>query len=147
VPLALQTATETLAQKPSPRGSGQQVDNNDVIAVRDAVSGVPLRQRGPRLIEALTYRLGDHTTADAPLAIVRRRKCRRTEGGTPCGSDYLNSQKAWGKAEEERLSAEYQQRIDAASNVIWPPVRAHRRRCSIASTPGFRTSTPGSATS
>ena len=46
---------------------GVQVDGNDVFAVRDVVSGALEAARhgaGPCLIEALTYRLSDHTTSD-----------------------------------------------------------------------------------
>src|SRR5947209_8413781 len=68
VPLRLQTASETLAQKAIAAGfSGEQVDGNDVIAVRAAAEEAIKHARageGPRLIEAVTYRLGDHTTAD-----------------------------------------------------------------------------------
>src|SRR6266404_4248754 len=68
VPLAQQTAAETLAQKAVAAGiEGEQVDGNDVIAVREAVGRAVVKARaggGPTLIEALTYRLSDHTTAD-----------------------------------------------------------------------------------
>src|SRR6266853_1594518 len=68
VPLKLQTASETLAQKAIAAGfAGEQVDGNDVIAVRAAAEEAIAAARsgdGPRLIEAITYRLGDHTTAD-----------------------------------------------------------------------------------
>lgn len=68
VPVKKQTAAETLAQKAIAAGiPGEQVDGNDVIAVR-AVIGHAIeradRGDGPTLIEALTYRLSDHTTAD-----------------------------------------------------------------------------------
>ncbi len=46
---------------------GEQVDGNDVVAVRHRVGEAIARARaggGPALIEAITYRLGDHTTAD-----------------------------------------------------------------------------------
>ena len=60
-----QTAAETLAQKAIAGGfEGEQVDGNDVIAVREAATEAIERARtggGPGLIEALTYRLGDHT--------------------------------------------------------------------------------------
>ncbi len=46
VPLKLQTASETLAQKAIAAGlSGEQVDGNDVIAVRDAVEQAVSRAR------------------------------------------------------------------------------------------------------
>ena len=68
LPRTAQTAATTLAQKAIGAGfEGEQVDGNDVIAVRDRVDVALARAReggGPHLIEALTYRLGDHTTAD-----------------------------------------------------------------------------------
>jgi pyruvate dehydrogenase E1 component alpha subunit len=68
VPVAEQTATQTLAQKAVAAGMpGMQVDGNDVFAVRKVVGEALARARagaGPSLIEALTYRLSDHTTAD-----------------------------------------------------------------------------------
>ena len=67
LPLAQQTAAETLAQKAIAAGfDGEQVDGNDVIAVREAVARALAKARaggGPHLIEALTYRLGYITTA------------------------------------------------------------------------------------
>lgn len=68
VPRRIQTATQTLAQKAIAAGiEGLQVDGNDVIAVRHAMDEALAKARagrGPTLIEALTYRLSDHTTAD-----------------------------------------------------------------------------------
>jgi pyruvate dehydrogenase E1 component alpha subunit len=48
---------------------GVLVDGNDVAAVSSAVGTALARARkgeGPTLIEAVTYRLGPHTTADDP---------------------------------------------------------------------------------
>lgn len=68
VPISSQTKSETLAQKAHAYGlPGIQVDGNDVFAIYVAVKEALERARrgdGPTLIEALTYRLGDHTTAD-----------------------------------------------------------------------------------
>lgn len=68
IPRNAQTAAETLAQKAIAAGfDGLQVDGNDVVAVRDATVQALEKARagaGPTLIEALTYRLGDHTTVD-----------------------------------------------------------------------------------
>jgi len=68
VPTAEQTAAQTLAQKAVAAGiRGIQVDGNDVIAVRHVVGTALEAARsggGPCVIEALTYRLSDHTTAD-----------------------------------------------------------------------------------
>ena len=68
VPRHAQTAARTLAQKALAAGlPGEQVDGNDVLAVEQAVSEALDRARegqGPTLIEALTYRMADHTTSD-----------------------------------------------------------------------------------
>ena len=68
VAVAEQTAAQTLAQKAVAAGMpGVQVDGNDVFAVREVVGealATARRGGGPTLIEALTYRLSDHTTAD-----------------------------------------------------------------------------------
>ena len=68
VPIEEQTAAQTLAQKAIAAGiPGMQVDGNDVIAVRDCVSRALEKARsggGPSVIEAMSYRLSDHTTAD-----------------------------------------------------------------------------------
>jgi pyruvate dehydrogenase E1 component alpha subunit len=68
VPLSIQTAVETLAQKAVAAGiPGIQVDGNDVVAVRKVMAESLERARngeGPTLVEAVTYRLSDHTTAD-----------------------------------------------------------------------------------
>jgi 2-oxoisovalerate dehydrogenase E1 component alpha subunit len=68
VPTKAQTAAQTLAQKAVAAGiPGVQVDGNDVFAVREAVGEAleaARRGAGPSVVEALTYRLSDHTTAD-----------------------------------------------------------------------------------
>jgi pyruvate dehydrogenase E1 component alpha subunit len=67
-PRSQQTASETFAQKALAYGMPTiQVDGNDVFAVYKAHRDALARARagdGPSFIEALTYRLGDHTTAD-----------------------------------------------------------------------------------
>jgi pyruvate dehydrogenase E1 component alpha subunit len=65
-----QTASETLAQKAIAYGfPGIQCDGNDLFAVYATVREAVRRARegkGPTLVEAVTYRLGLHTTADDP---------------------------------------------------------------------------------
>lgn len=68
MPRGQQSRAETLAQKAVAAGfSGEQVDGNDVVALRHRIGQAVDKARsdgGPTLIEALTYRLCDHTTAD-----------------------------------------------------------------------------------
>ena len=120
VPLKLQTASQTLAQKAIAAGfAGEQVDGNDVIAVRAAAEDGIAQARagaGPRLIEALTYRLSDHTTADdaARYRPPEEVQARWKEEPIARLRAYLVSQNAWGKAQEEELAAECQKQIEAA---------------------------------
>ena len=120
VPLKLQTASQTLAQKAIAAGfAGEQVDGNDVIAMRAAAEEAIAHARaggGPRFIEALTYRLSDHTTADdaARYRPSEEVQARWKEEPIARLRAYLVSQKAWGKAQEEELAAECQKAIEAA---------------------------------
>lgn len=70
LPRSKQTASKTLAQKALANGvPGIQVDGNDVLAMYVAAKEAVDRARageGPTLIEAVTYRLSVHTTADDP---------------------------------------------------------------------------------
>ncbi len=70
VPRSKQSAAPTLAARGAGFGvPGYLVDGNDVLAVYDIMSKAIARARageGPTLIEALTYRMGPHTTADDP---------------------------------------------------------------------------------
>ncbi|MGC9397695.1 MAG: pyruvate dehydrogenase (acetyl-transferring) E1 component subunit alpha [Anaerolineae bacterium] len=70
VPRSHQTRSKTLAQKALAYGvPGIQVDGNDVLAMyvasKEAVDRARLGE-GPTLIEAVTYRMSVHTTADDP---------------------------------------------------------------------------------
>jgi 2-oxoisovalerate dehydrogenase E1 component subunit alpha len=68
VPREGQSHASTLAQKAIAAGiDGEQVDGNDTVALCERIEHAISKARsggGPHLIEALTYRLSDHTTAD-----------------------------------------------------------------------------------
>jgi pyruvate dehydrogenase E1 component alpha subunit len=70
VPRSRQTRARTLAQKALAYGfPGIQVDGNDLLACYVATREAVERARqggGPTLVEAVTYRLSMHTTADDP---------------------------------------------------------------------------------
>ena len=70
VPLSAQTRSASIAVKAIAYGMpGVRVDGNDVLACHRAVREAAERARrgeGPTLIEAVTYRLGPHTTSDDP---------------------------------------------------------------------------------
>jgi len=109
LPRAAQTAAATLAQKAVAAGMpGEQVDGNDVIAVRDVAARAIERARdggGPALIEALTYRLSDHTTADDAHRYRDDEEVSARWKEEPIARlrTYLTAQKAWSKEDEEAL--------------------------------------------
>jgi pyruvate dehydrogenase E1 component alpha subunit len=122
VPRHAQSAAQTLAQKAFAAGFvGEQVDGNDVIAVRHVCAQALAKARDqsePHLIEALTYRLSDHTTADdasryrddavvsehwheEPLARLRQ---------------YLIDRFHWSRDEEEQVLADCRREVDQAAD-------------------------------
>lgn len=68
VPRERQSACCTLAQKAFAGGfDGEQVDGNDALVLFDTAKralSAMCNGAGPHLIEAMTYRMGDHTTSD-----------------------------------------------------------------------------------
>jgi 2-oxoisovalerate dehydrogenase E1 component alpha subunit len=120
VPLELQTAAQTLAQKGIAAGiPGIQVDGNDIIAVRDVLEQALARARagqGPTVVEALTYRLSDHTTADDAS---RYRRAVEVEEGWKLEPmkrlrAYIVRLGAWDDAKEQALKVECSQQVDEA---------------------------------
>lgn len=122
VPRRLQTAARTYAQKAIAAGiPGEQVDGNDVIAMRQVTAEAIARARqggGASLIDAQTYRLGDHTTADDARRYRPDEEVKAQWKFEPISRlrTYLASQGAWTKRDEEALIAECQQKVEAAVN-------------------------------
>ncbi|RZT39540.1 pyruvate dehydrogenase (acetyl-transferring) E1 component subunit alpha [Cupriavidus agavae] len=120
MPRGKQTAAATLAQKAIAAGMpGEQVDGNDVIAVRQRVGEAIGHARaggGPALVEAVTYRLGDHTTADDASRYRDEATVREAWRHEPIARlrSYLASLGAWDAAREEALVAECQQAVGDA---------------------------------
>lgn len=121
LPVGKQTAAETLAQKGIAAGiPSEQVDGNDVVAVREAVARAVAKARsggGPHLIEALTYRLADHTTADDARRYRNDTEVSRRWAEEPIARlrQHLVAAGWWAKADEERLLAEVAATIEAAA--------------------------------
>ncbi len=122
VPRSAQTAAETLAQKAIAAGiQGEQVDGNDVIAVAHAVSSALEKARsgnGASLIEALSYRLGDHTTADDASRYRTEEEVKTQWQYDPIKRlrQYLIRAGCWNEAEEQRLQAECEAQVEEAVN-------------------------------
>jgi len=120
MPVAKQTAAKTLAQKAIAGGiPGVQIDGNDVIAVRQAVGEALERTRnggGPALIEALTYRMRDHTTADDATRYRPQEEVSAAWKTDPIARlrTYLGDRGWWSKEDEERLVVQCKGNVEAA---------------------------------
>ena len=120
VPIEHQTATKTLAQKAIAAGiPGVQVDGNDLIAVHHVMSEALARARrgeGPTLIEALTYRLSDHTTADDASRYRDVSEVKEAWGKEPFLRlrAHLTKLKVWDDTREAALKTECAREVEAA---------------------------------
>jgi pyruvate dehydrogenase E1 component alpha subunit len=121
VPRERQTAAATLAQKAVAAGfEGEQVDGNDVLAVREvvrrAVDGARADYR-PHLIECLTYRLADHTTADDATRYRSDERVSEQWRNDPIARlrRYLTSAHAWQREDEQVMIKECNALVEAAA--------------------------------
>ncbi len=129
VPVAKQTAAATLAQKAIAAGiPGEQVDGNDVIAVRAVVEQALERADrgdGPTLIEAVTYRLSDHTTADDASRYRNDAEVSPHWHAEPIARlrNYLTRSGLWDKDKEDALLRECSTAVEqaAANYLAMPP--------------------------
>lgn len=113
VPVRLQTAAETLAQKAVAAGiPGYQVDGNDVLAMYGVTKQAADRARsgdGPTLIEALTFRFGPHTmSGDDPTRYRTKDLEHEWELKDPLVRfrKYLEKKKLWSQEDEEQVMEE-----------------------------------------
>jgi len=120
VPRSTQSRSETLAQKAVAYGfPGVQVDGNDVLAVYRATSEALDRARageGPTLIEAVTYRLMMHTTADDPKKYRAQQEEQEAwkRDPIPRFRGYLERKGIWDEEQQQGLVARLKREIDDA---------------------------------
>ena len=115
-----QTKSESIAMKADAYGMpGEQVDGNDIAAVVAAVSVAVERARkgdGPSLIEAVTYRMGPHTTSDDPGRYREESEAERWRERDPLLRVRRLFQNAgeWSEAWEAEMEARATERIEQA---------------------------------
>jgi 2-oxoisovalerate dehydrogenase E1 component alpha subunit len=120
VPVAAQTAAHTLAQKAVAAGvPAVQVDGNDVLIVREVVGDAVERARrggGPTVIEALTYRLSDHTTSDDATRYRSSAEVEAARAREPIARlrAFLQSRGLWDEEAEQSLRRRCSEEIEAA---------------------------------
>lgn len=111
MPVSKQSAAPSLAHKAIGYGiPGIRVDGNDVLACYAVMAEAAARARageGPTLIEAITYRLGAHTTADDPSRYRSQEEVDRWLALDPIPRyrTYLQGQGLWSERLEERVAA------------------------------------------
>ena len=120
LPRHRQTASETIAQKADAYGMpGVLVDGNDLFAVHRATTEARERARageGPTLIEALTYRIGAHTTADDPGRYREGDEVEEWRRRDPLERvrAYLAANDAWDVAWQEAVEEEQSALVEEA---------------------------------
>src|SRR6185437_928344 len=120
VPVERQTAAQTLAQKAIAAGiPAVQVDGNDALIVHQVTTEALERARrgqGPSVIEALTYRLADHTTSDDATRYRSAEQVQAAWAVEPLLRlrRFLQERGLWNDAAEQALKRECAEDVEAA---------------------------------
>ena len=132
VPRKAQTGAKTLAQKGLAGGLDcVQVDGNDIIAVRAAMDHAIKRARnghGGSVLELVTYRLSDHTTADDARRYRDDAEVKAAWEREPISRlrSFLIADGMWSESEEaawkEQCNAEVDAEVNAYLDTAPPPV-------------------------
>ena len=132
VPSSIQTGSETFAQKGLAFGLHcVQCDGNDIFAVykvvKDAIDRA-IKEGKPTLIEALTYRLGDHTTADDARRYRDEKEVAQWVKRDPLirTRKYLETKGLWSDSKQKALEAKAKEMVSTVvknAEGIEPPTK------------------------
>ena len=120
VPRAIQSGAPTLAQKGVAAGLPSfQVDGNDVIALHEVISVAIDRARqgkGATVIEAISYRLSDHTTADDASRYRNSNELQEAWQKEPVKRlrHFLHQRGLWDENKEQALKEQAERMIEKA---------------------------------
>ncbi|MDP6410823.1 MAG: thiamine pyrophosphate-dependent enzyme [Planctomycetota bacterium] len=120
-PSSGQTASESFAIKADAYGMpGVKVDGNDLLAVREVVGEAVGRARageGPTLVEAVTFRMGGHSSSDDPTRYVPAEELEAWGERDPIDrfEKYLAQRGLWSEGDEEHVREDALAEIDAAA--------------------------------
>ncbi len=112
VPMSHQTASKSIAQKAAAYGmDAARVDGNDLLAVYAATKAAADKARGgggPTLIEAVTYRMGPHSSSDDPTRYRSKAEVDEWQKKDPIERmrRYLELKGLWSADQEEALRKE-----------------------------------------
>jgi pyruvate dehydrogenase E1 component alpha subunit len=119
-PRERQSAARSLAVRAVGYGMpGVLVDGNDLLAVHDVTAAAVergLRGEGPTVIEAITYRVGAHNTADDPTRYVDESVRQQWIARDPIERvrRYLTAQQRWSVEIEEQTINECRAEVESA---------------------------------
>lgn len=135
--ISTRTGKQFAADGVAPRGVGYgihtlRVDGNDFFAVHEAVTKARAHclSKGPVLIEAMTYRMGAHSTSDDPTAYRSKEEEEKWKAKCPLLRLrlYLESQKWWNASKQKKLEEEVKTQVDEAIAIAKktpaPPMRS-----------------------
>lgn len=135
VPTSVQCSAPTLAQRGVAYGMECiQCDGNDLFAVVHCVREAAERaraERRPTFIEAITYRLGDHTTADDARRYRDPEELEIWKQRDPITRlrSFLTGRKRWDSSKEDALQARAKKEVAAtvkrAEEIASPEVADH----------------------
>ncbi|NMP21107.1 pyruvate dehydrogenase (acetyl-transferring) E1 component subunit alpha [Sulfobacillus harzensis] len=120
VPVSRQMHSPTIAQRAIAYNiEGVRVDGNDIIAVYQTARQLAARIRaggGPALVEAVTYRLGAHTTADDPTRYRATEEEERLSYGEPVArlARFLERQKLIDDDAKHQIEEEAKAEVEKA---------------------------------
>lgn len=129
-PASQQTASRTFAEKGHSYGvPGIRVDGNDVLAVIGVTKRAVARAAaglGPTLIEAVTYRMGGHSTSDDPNRYRGAQDMEPWRQLDPIGrfKDFLVARGHWDMEREQELVSDIERNFRdavASAETVGPP--------------------------
>jgi len=123
LPLSGQTASDGIAIKGEAYGvPNVAVDGNDLLAVHRATAEAVARARageGPTLIEAVTFRMGGHSTSDDPSKYVPKKLLDQWAKKDPIlrFEKYLATRKLWTPKLRKEMQAEVAAEVTQAAKI------------------------------
>lgn len=134
VPVERQTASKTFAEKAAAYGiPGVRVDGNDLFAMVSVTRRARERcerGEGATLIEAITYRMGGHSTSDDPKAYRGSDEVETWAARDPLERvrDYLTRRGLWDAARQsaliEEIDARFRDAVTIAERTPAPPLES-----------------------
>lgn len=133
-PATKQFASNGVAEQAMGHGiKTYRIDGNDFFAIYETVAKAKeecLKGNGPIFIEAMTYRMGSHSTSDDPTRYRSAEEVQSWEKKCPVLRlrRYLENKKLWDQEKEQayqkKIKAEIDAAIDVAQHTEHPPLRS-----------------------